>query len=85
MAESEKQKGKEQGLKNFGILYISGAIDGGMAESGGASALEAAGLPPGSVRPHAGLSGGGARSHHSDTRSGDLALPRFHDLVICPR
>ena len=33
MAESEKQKGKEQGLKDFGIIYISGAIDGGTAES----------------------------------------------------
>lgn len=34
MAENEKQqKGKEQGLKDFGIIYISGAIDGGMAES----------------------------------------------------
>ncbi len=34
MAESEKrEKGKEQGLKDFGIIYISGAIDGGMAES----------------------------------------------------
>lgn len=33
MAGNEKQKGKEQGLKDFGIIYISGAIDGGMAES----------------------------------------------------
>ena len=33
MAEIEKQKGKEQGLKDFGIIYISGAIDGGTAES----------------------------------------------------
>ena len=34
MAENEKQqKGKEQGLKDFGIIYISGAIDGATAES----------------------------------------------------
>jgi ATP-dependent Clp protease protease subunit len=34
MAESEKrEKGKEQGLKDFGIIYISGGIDGGTAES----------------------------------------------------
>jgi ATP-dependent Clp protease protease subunit len=33
MAEIEKQKGKEQGLKDFGIIYISGAIDGGTSES----------------------------------------------------
>lgn len=33
MAENEKPKGKEQGLKDFGIIYISGAIDGATAES----------------------------------------------------
>jgi ATP-dependent Clp protease protease subunit len=34
MAESEKrEKGKEQGLKDFGIIYVSGAMDGGTAES----------------------------------------------------
>jgi len=33
MAENEKQKSKEQGLKDFGIIYISGGIDGAMAES----------------------------------------------------
>jgi len=34
MAENEKQeKGKDQGLQDFGIIYVSGAIDGGTAES----------------------------------------------------
>lgn len=31
MAENEKQQ-KDQGLKDFGIIYVSGAIDGGTAE-----------------------------------------------------
>ena len=47
--------------------------------------VEVAGLPPVLVRPHAGLPGGGPRSHHSDARSGDLSLPRPHDLVSSPR
>ena len=32
MADNDKQK-KENGLSDYGIIYISGAIDGGTAES----------------------------------------------------